>query len=99
MGTRYWVIDEVSLSMLGSFETQEEAVDFVAKLLTVNDDEFLEELTISNDQGPMFSGDSLRSALRDRAAERDRLVTSGRASVGGGFGPLAKDVVAKSPRS
>ena len=66
MNGRYQVIDEVSLSILGSFDSQEEAVDSVAALLSVNDDDFLDELTISNDAGPSLYGDALRDALRTR---------------------------------
>jgi hypothetical protein len=70
MDGRYQLIDEVSLSVLGTFKTQKEAVDSVAELLSVNDDDFLDELTIANDDGPLLYGESLRDALRDREAVR-----------------------------
>lgn len=83
MDGRYRVIDEVSLSILGVFDSRGDAVDFVAALLTVNDDDFLDELTIANDAGPLFYGDSLRDALREGEASRER-AASGRSNAGNG---------------
>jgi hypothetical protein len=71
MDRRYQVIDEVSLGVLGTFDSLEAAVDSVAALRSANDDSFLDELTIANDIGPMLHGDSLRDALRLRDAARE----------------------------
>ena len=86
MNGRHRIIDEVNYNVLGTFDSLEEAVDTVASLLSVNDDDFLDELTISNDDGPLLHGDSLRDALRNRDAARERVETRGRSSRGGSYG-------------
>lgn len=75
MNGRYRVIDEVSFNILGTFDSQEGAIDFVAALLSANDDDYLDELTIACDDQPLFSGVSLRDALKHRAVARDRVGT------------------------
>jgi hypothetical protein len=97
MDGRYWVIDEVSLSILGTFNTRGEAVDSVAALVAVNDDDFLDELTISNDAGPLLYGDTLRNALRNREAARKRIASSARGN-GSKHSPAAA-MAAKTYRS
>ncbi len=72
----YRVIDETNFNVLGTFASQEEAVDYVATLLSVNDSGYLDELTIANDDGPLLFADSLREAVRDREASRDRAAAS-----------------------
>lgn len=72
MNSRYHVIDEPSLSVLGSFYSQDAALEYVETLLSVNSDEFLDELTLSDDTGPVFSGDALRQELQRRAKGRRR---------------------------
>ncbi len=78
MSGSYWIIDETSYNVLGTFPTRGQAVDYVAALLSVNDDDFLDELTISNDAGPLLYGDTLRDALRNREAARKRAASSAR---------------------
>jgi hypothetical protein len=78
MSGRYSIIDETSYNVLGMFSTRGQAVDYVAALLSVNDDDFLDELTISNDAGPLLYGDTLRAALRNREAARKRVASSTR---------------------
>lgn len=96
MDGRYRVIDEVSLSILASFDSQEEAVDFVAALLSVNDDDFQDELTIGNDAGPLLFGDSLRAALRNREAARERIASSARGTAShGSDNPPTETMAAK----
>lgn len=68
MNGRYRVIDETNFNVLGTFESQERAVDYVSALLAVNDDEYLNELTIASDEGAPLAGDTLRETLRTRAA-------------------------------
>ena len=51
MNGRHRIIDEVNYNVLGIFDSREDAVDFVAALLSVNDDDDLDELTIANDAG------------------------------------------------
>ena len=95
MGGRYHVIDEVSKSILGTFDSRGEAVDFVAAAMAVNADDFLDELTISNDTSPLLYGDSLRDALRHRAEARQR-VASGRPNSGySGYEPSVEAMAAK----
>jgi hypothetical protein len=73
MNGRYQVIDEVSLSILGTFESQDAATEFVATVMLVNDDEFLDELTIADSTGPILFGDALRDTLRRRVEARERV--------------------------
>lgn len=68
MNGRYRVIDEVNFNVLGTFDSCEAAVNFVAALLSVNVEDYLDELTIANDQGERLTGDSLRNALVNRVA-------------------------------
>jgi hypothetical protein len=75
MNSPFQVIDEVSFNVLGTFPSREAAIDFVATLLTVNTDEFLDELSISDDECPPLTGDALRNALKQRAATRKRGVS------------------------
>ena len=95
MDGRYRVIDEVSKSVLGAFASRGEAVDFVAVAMSVNADDFLEELTVSNDAGPLLYGESLREALRCREEARAR-VASRRANPGdSGYGSPVDAMAAK----
>jgi hypothetical protein len=80
MSGRYRVIDEVNFNVLGTFDSRGSALDYVAALLGVNDDEYLDELTIVSDAGTPVTGNSLRNALKSRAAARERVG----ASVGAG---------------
>jgi hypothetical protein len=80
MSGHYRVIDEVNFNVLGTFDSRGSALDYVAALLSVNDDEYLHELTVVSDQGTPLTGDSLRIALQNRAAARERVG----ASAGGG---------------
>ena len=75
MGGRFHVIDEISKSILGTFDSRGEAVELVASLLSVNDGDFLDDLTIANDAGPLLYGDSLRDALRRREEARERVAS------------------------
>jgi hypothetical protein len=84
MSNTYWIIDETSYNVLGMFPTRGQAVDYVAALLSVNDDDFLDELTISNEAGPLLTGDSLRDALRHREAARKRAASSARGNGSNG---------------
>jgi hypothetical protein len=70
---RFHVIDEVSFNELGMFPSREAALDFVAALLTVNTDDFLDELSISGDGDSPLTGDALRDALDQRTATRERV--------------------------
>ena len=97
MSGRYWIIDETSYNVLDTFITRGQAVDYVAALLSVNDDDFLDELTISNDAGPLLYGDSLRDALHNREAARKRIASSTRGN-GSKHSP-ATAMTAKSYRS
>ena len=97
MSGRYWIIDETNYNVLGTFPTRGQAVDYVAALLSVNDDDFLDELTISNDAGPLLYGDSLRDALRHREAARKRAASSARGN--GSNGSPTAAMAAKSYRS
>ena len=72
----FQVIDEVSFNVLGTFTSQEAAIDFVATLLTANTDDFLDELSISGDKGAPLTGDSLRDAVKRRTATRQPVATS-----------------------
>ncbi len=82
MSDRYWLIDETSYNVLGTFASRGQAVDYVAALLSVNDEDFLDELTISDAAGPLLHGDSLRAALRNRAAARARVASAARGIAG-----------------
>lgn len=82
MSGRYHVIDEPSLSVIGSFDSQDAALGYVETLLAVNSDDFLDELTVSDDTGPVLSGDDLRQALQRRAKGQAR---GGSGSEGLGF--------------
>jgi hypothetical protein len=86
MNGRYRVIDEVSFNLLGTFGSRGDAIDYVAALLAVNDDAYLDELTIASDEGTPLTGNSLRNALRNRAAARERAgaTTGGKADHDGG---------------
>ena len=64
MNHPYRLIDETNYSILGRFASRGEAVDFVASLLSVNDDDYLDELTIADESGPVLFGESLRDELR-----------------------------------
>ncbi len=66
MSMCYRIIDETNFNVLGTFTSRGEAVDFVASLLSVNDGEYLDELPIADDAGPVLFSESLRGALRDR---------------------------------
>lgn len=72
MNSRYHVIDEPSLSVMGSFDSQDAALGYVETLLSVNSDDFLDELTVSDDTGPVLSGDDLRQALQRRSKGQAR---------------------------
>jgi hypothetical protein len=63
----------------------------------VNDDDFLDELTISNDDGPLLYGDSLRAALRKRETARKSAASSARGD--GVNGSPAAAMAIKSNRS
>jgi len=92
----YRVIDETNFNVLGTFASQEEAVDYVAALLSVNDSGYLDELTIANDDGPLLFADSLGDALRNREAARSRTAASGRSNEGhGGYERSVEGVAAK----
>lgn len=67
MSTR--LIYEPNLSVMNTFDSKDEALDFVWSLMTVNADDLLDELTVSSDCGHKLSGDALRKALEDRARE------------------------------
>ena len=97
MSNAYRIIDETSYSVLGGVPTRGQAVDFIAALLSVNDDDFLDELTISNDDGPLLYGDSLRDALRKREAARKRTASSARGDGANGAPTAAMAI--KSHRS
>jgi hypothetical protein len=73
MNRRIRVIDEANYSVLGTFDSEDEAIDFVATLLSVNDEDYLDELTIADETRTVLFGDSLRDALRRRkeASERE----------------------------
>ena len=73
MSGHYRVIDEVNFNVLGTFDSRGGALDYVAALLSVNDDQYLDELTIVCDGGTPLTGNSLRSALQNRAAARERV--------------------------
>jgi hypothetical protein len=77
MNGRHRVIDEVNFNLLGTFDSRGDAIDYVAALLTVNDDSYLDELTITSDEGTPLTGESLRTALQRRAAARERVGASG----------------------
>ena len=79
MNGRYRFIDEVSFNDLGTFTSLEAALDFVASLLTVNADDFLDELSISDDEGTSLTGDDLRTALSRRTAIREHVAAPTRA--------------------
>jgi hypothetical protein len=75
-----------------------QVIDFVAPLLSVNDESYLGELTIASDAGMQLTGDTLRKAVQHRAAARRRVVSLGRGHSNGGdtyntsdsgHGPLA----------
>jgi hypothetical protein len=72
MNGQYRVIDETNYSVLETFGSRGEAIDFVAALRSVNDDDYLDELTIANETRPVLHGDSLREALRRRDEARLR---------------------------
>jgi hypothetical protein len=76
MNRRFRVIDEASFNLLGTFESRGDAIDYVATLLTVNDDDYLDELTITSDEGTPLTGNALRAALRNPAAARKRVGAS-----------------------
>ena len=80
MNGRYRIIDEVNFNLLGTFDSWGDALDCVAALLTVNDDDYLDELTIASDEGTQLTGDSLRAALENQVRARKRA----EAAVGGG---------------
>jgi hypothetical protein len=75
---RYRIIDEVSFNVLGTFTSLEAVLDFVATLLTANADDFLDELSISHDEGMPFTGDVLRAALSRRSASREHVAAPSR---------------------
>jgi hypothetical protein len=95
MNRRYRLIDEGNYNLLGTFASRGEALDCVAALLAVNTEDFLEELTIADERGPLLSGDALRVALERRAQARTRIsASSGGGSNGAGgssdrYGALA----------
>lgn len=95
MGGRYHVIDEVSKSILGTFESRGEAVDFVAAAMSANAGDFLDELTVSNDTGPLLYGDTLRDALRHRAEARERAAAGRSNSGSSGYEPSVDAMAAK----
>ncbi len=80
----YRVIDETNFNVLGTFTSQEEAIDFVAALLSVNDGGYRDDLTIANDDGPLLFGDSLADALRNSEAARSRTAASRQSNEGDG---------------
>ena len=90
MNGRYRVIDETNFDVLGTFDSRGEAVEFLAALLTSNDEDYLDELTIASDEGPVLYGDSLREALRNRDATRERVASSGRGSESYGGAKLRR---------
>lgn len=77
MDDRYKVIDEPSLSILARFASQDEALEYVETLLAVNNDDVLDELTVSDGTGPVFHGDSLRQELQRRARGQQRVGSRG----------------------
>ena len=84
MNSCYRVFDETNFNVLGTFTSQEDAIDFVAALLSVNDGGYLDELTIADDAGPVLFGDSLAGALRNREAIREGAAASERSNEGHG---------------
>lgn len=96
MNGRFRVIDEVNFNVLGSFDSRGDAVDFVATLLDVNDDDYRDELTIAGDENTPLTGHTLRDALQSRAATRERVGASGRGNAtGGGYAPSTDAMAAK----
>ncbi len=67
---RYRVIDETQFNILGTFESREVAVDYVAALLAINDEDYLDMLTVAHDEEPPLAGDALREALRNQPTLR-----------------------------
>ena len=78
MNDRYRLIDEGNYNLLGTFASRDEALDCVASLLAVNTVDYLKELTIADERGPLLSGDALRIALERRAQARVRVGSSSR---------------------
>ncbi len=77
MNGKYRIIDESNYNVLGTFDSIEAAVEYVATLLSVNDDDYLDDLTIGNEkEGPVLYGDSLRTALKNRANPREHVGAS-----------------------
>ena len=92
----YRVIDETNFNVLGTFTSQEDAIDYAAALLSVNEGDYLDELTIANDDGPLLFGDSMAGALRNRETAHSRTVASGRSNEGhGGFERSVEGLAAK----
>lgn len=89
MNGRYHVIDEPSLSDLGSFDSEDAALAFVETLLSVNTDDLLDELTVSNEPGPVFFGEALRQELERRANARKGVESRGSGSSGDSHGYAA----------
>jgi hypothetical protein len=84
MTGHHQVIDEISYNVLGSFDSQEEALDFVATLMIANDESFLDELTIASAEYTRLTGDTLREALHRRTVARERVGPSSRGHSSGG---------------
>ena len=60
---------EPHLSDLGTFDSRDAALDYVAALLAVNTDDaeaLLDELTVASDCGHKLAGNALRMALEAR---------------------------------
>lgn len=97
---RYHVIDEPSLSVMAAFDSQDAALEYVETLLSVNSDDFLDEITVSNDTGPVFYGDLLRQELNRRVKDRERIGSRGGGRSEGlgtsGYSPSCEAIAARS---
>ena len=100
MNGRYRIIDESNFNVLGNFDSFEAAVDFVATLVSV-DDEYLDDLTIASDRTPILYGDELRNALRERhqAQARSKAVVSSASFGSGDCGYGYTSMAADGPKS
>lgn len=82
MDGRHFVIYEPNLSDLGVFDSRDDALTYVEALLAVNTDDFLDDLTVSDESGPVLYEESLRQELQHRAARRESVGSRGGSSEG-----------------
>lgn len=76
MSGKFLVFDESIFKLMGSYETEGAALDYVAALIRANSEDYADELIIVRDDADALGGDELLKALHGRQLEHERVAVS-----------------------